>query len=121
MKFTVEWLKAALIRAIRTAAQVALGMITVGMTVKEVDWLNILSVSLVAALYSLLTSVVTDLPELDGGNLDGTLMIDTHDETVDKYLFNIDQTKLEDLAKKSVIKLKVDPEATLSNDYEGQH
>lgn len=121
MKFTVEWLKAALIRAIRTAAQVALGMITVGMTVKEVDWLNILSVSLVAALYSLLTSVVTDLPELDGANLDGTLMIDTHDETVDKYLFNIDQTKLEDLAKKSVIKLKVDPEATLSNDYEGQH
>ena len=31
MKFTLEWFKAAAIRMIRTAAQVALGMITVGM------------------------------------------------------------------------------------------
>ena len=72
MKFTLEWLKAAAIRMLRTAAQVALGMITVGMTVKEVDWLNVLSVSLVAAVYSLLTSVITDLPET--GN-DGTVTV----------------------------------------------
>lgn len=72
MKFTLDWFKAAAIRMLRTAAQVALGMITVGMTVSEVDWLNVLSVSLVAAVYSLLTSIITDLPET--GN-DGTVYI----------------------------------------------
>ena len=39
MKFSMEWFKAALIRAVRTAAQVALGMLTVGMTISQVDWL----------------------------------------------------------------------------------
>ena len=73
MKFTGEWLKAALIRAVRTAAQVALGMLTVGMTISQVDWMNLLSVSAVAALYSFLTSVITDLPEI--GN-DGTVYIE---------------------------------------------
>lgn len=33
MKFTVEWVKAALIRAVRTAAQVALTMLTIGMAI----------------------------------------------------------------------------------------
>lgn len=66
MKFTVEWLQAALIRMCRTAAQVALGMLTVGMTISEIDWKNLISVSLVAAVYSFLTSVITDLPEVDG-------------------------------------------------------
>lgn len=73
MKFTLEWLKAALIRMIRTAAQVALGMITVGMTISQIDWLNVLSVSAVAALYSFLTSVITDLPETGA---DGTVWVD---------------------------------------------
>lgn len=64
MKFTLEWFKAAGIRMLRTMAQVALGMITVGMTLSEIDWINVLSVSAVAAIYSFLTSVITDLPEV---------------------------------------------------------
>lgn len=59
-----KWWKAALIRAIKTAAQVALGMITVGMAASEIDWLNVASVSAVAALYSLITSLA-GLPEVD--------------------------------------------------------
>lgn len=59
-----KWWKAALIRAIKTAAQVALGMMTVGMAASEIDWLNMASVSAVAALYSLITSLA-GLPEVD--------------------------------------------------------
>lgn len=60
---STAWWKAAGVRAIKTAAQVVLGMITVGMSAGEVDWVNMASVALVAALYSLLTSLA-GLPEV---------------------------------------------------------
>lgn len=59
----VEWWKAAAVRAVKTAAQVALGMITVGAAVNEIDWVHLASVSAVAALYSLITSLA-GLPEV---------------------------------------------------------
>ena len=62
---TVEWCKAAGKRAVKTMAQTALGMITVGSAVKEVDWLYIGSVSLVAGIISVLTSIV-GVPEVKG-------------------------------------------------------
>ena len=65
----VKLWKAALIRAIKTAAQVALGMMTVGMAASEIDWLNVASVSAVAALYSLITSLA-GLPEVDDAAVD---------------------------------------------------
>ena len=100
MKFTLEWLKAAAIRMLRTAAQVALTMVTVGMAVKDVDWLNVLSVSLVAAVYSLLTSIVTDLPEV--GN-DGTVNV-----LPDGDIGGIDLTlNAEDIMKRGLVKLRV--------------
>lgn len=104
MKFTGEWFKAALIRAVRTAAQVALGMLTVGMTISQVDWLNLLSVSAVAALYSLLTSVITDLPEL---GVDGTVWLE-NGMNVAGFDININP---EEVAKKNTLKLKVDEAA----------
>lgn len=57
------WLKAALIRAVRTVAQTALGMFTVGMAANEIDWRYVASVSLVAGVFSILTSVA-GLPEV---------------------------------------------------------
>lgn len=60
---TIEWMKKAGIRALKTAAQTALSMITVGQAVMDVNWLNILSVSVVAALTSVLTSIV-GIPEV---------------------------------------------------------
>ena len=66
MKKTImnmEWLKAAGIRAVKTMAQTALGMITVGMAVEEIKWAYVGSVSLVAGIYSLLTSIA-GLPEV---------------------------------------------------------
>lgn len=58
-----EWIKAALIRAIKTIAQTAVGMITVGAAIEDIQWWHVLSVSLVAGIVSLLTSIATDLPE----------------------------------------------------------
>lgn len=60
---TKEWMKAALIRAVRTMAQVALGFITVGMAASEIDWKTVVSVAAVSGIYSILTSVA-GLPEV---------------------------------------------------------
>jgi len=62
--FTLEWFKAALVRAIKTMAQTALGMITVGMAASEIQWVYVGSVSLVAGIYSMLTSIA-GLPEVE--------------------------------------------------------
>lgn len=63
MKDWKKWLKAAGIRALRTFAQTALAMFTIGQAFVDVNWINVLSVSGVAALYSILTSVA-GLPEV---------------------------------------------------------
>ena len=59
-----EWLKAALIRAVRTFAQTFAGCIAVGAAVEEVQWLRALSVSGVAFVLSLMTSL-GGLPEVE--------------------------------------------------------
>lgn len=59
----IEWLKAAAIRAIKTMAQVALGMVTVGAALAEVDWLYIGSVALTSGIISILTSIA-GIPEV---------------------------------------------------------
>lgn len=58
------WLKAAGIRAVKTLAQTAVSMITVGQAIAEINWLHIVSVSLVAGVLSILTSVA-GLPEVE--------------------------------------------------------
>lgn len=63
-QYWMEWLKAALIRAIKTFAQTAVASITVGSAVEEVQWLRVLSVSGVAFALSMLTSL-GGLPEVE--------------------------------------------------------
>ena len=58
-----QFLKAMLIRAIKTFCQTAVALIAVGATIADTDWLYILSVSAVAFVVSCLTSVATGLPE----------------------------------------------------------
>lgn len=60
----VNWFKAAGIRAIKTMAQTAVSLLGGDMVgILNVDWLAVLSVSAMAGLVSLLTSVA-GLPEL---------------------------------------------------------
>ena len=58
-----EWALAALVRAIKTFAQTFGAMITVGAAFSEIDWLRALSVSGVAFVLSILTSL-GGLPEV---------------------------------------------------------
>ena len=59
-----KWLKAAGIRAVKTMAQTAVSMLTVGQAVLDVNWVNVLSVSAVAGVISMLTSIA-GLPEVE--------------------------------------------------------
>ena len=62
-----QWLVAALIRAIRTFAQTFASMIVVGAAFSEIDWLRALSVSGVAFVLSILTSLagLPEVPEIE--------------------------------------------------------
>lgn len=65
--FTKAWLEAAGIRAIRTIAQTAVSMIAVGAALEDIAWLKVGSVSILAGILSLLTSVA-GLPEVTDEN-----------------------------------------------------
>lgn len=61
----LKWLRAAGVRALKTFAQAMVSMLSgEALGIMDVEWLAVLSVSAMAALTSLLTSVA-GLPELD--------------------------------------------------------
>lgn len=60
-----EFIIAALIRAVRTFAQTFISMIAVGAAFSEIEWLRVLSVSGVAFVLSIMTSLATGLPEVE--------------------------------------------------------
>lgn len=59
-----RWAKAAGVRALKTWAQAAIATIGTSYALDEVNWVLVLSASVLAALLSLLTSLA-GLPELD--------------------------------------------------------
>ena len=60
--FTWKWLKAALVRALRTIAHTAAATIGTAVMISEVDWRMVVSAALLSGALSLLTSVA-GLPE----------------------------------------------------------
>lgn len=64
------WAQAAAVRAVKTFAQTAASLITVGAVISDISWGLVFSSATVAMIYSLLTSVA-GLPEVDGGETDG--------------------------------------------------
>ena len=63
-EYWIKWIKAAGVRAIKTVAQTAVGMITVGAALSEINWTYVASVSVVAGVASLLTSLA-GIPEVE--------------------------------------------------------
>ena len=60
-----KFIKAALIRAIRTVAQTAVATIGTAAVISSVDWVMVLSASALAGILSILTSIATGLPEVE--------------------------------------------------------
>ena len=111
MKLTKEWAIAAAIRAIKTVAQTALGMFTIGVAFNEVNWGYVVSVSLVSGVYSLLTSLA-GLPET---KTDGTILVDTSNPDKDIYRMELNDD-ISKLAEKSSVRFAVNPNANLSQE-----
>lgn len=61
-----EFWKAAGVRALRTFAQTAVATIGTSALLSDVNWLAVASASALAAVLSLLTSLATGLPEVEG-------------------------------------------------------
>lgn len=59
-----EWIKAAVVRAIRTFAQTAIATIGTTALMEDVNWLVVGSASVLAAILSILTSIA-GLPEVE--------------------------------------------------------
>lgn len=59
-----QWLRAAGVRAIKTMAQTAVGLIGTSLVISDVSWPMVASASILAGVTSMLTSVA-GLPELD--------------------------------------------------------
>ncbi len=76
------FIKAALIRAIKTMCQTAVAVIGTAFVLSDVNWLVVISASLLAGILSILTSIATGLPEVD--YVDDDLVID--DDEYDDFL-----------------------------------
>lgn len=63
-----RWLKAALIRAVKTVAQTAVATIGTTAVIEQVDWKVVASASILAGILSMLTSI-GGLPEVSSNNL----------------------------------------------------
>lgn len=56
--------KAALIRAVRTVCQTAVAAIGTTAVIEEVNWILVVSTSVLAGVLSVLNSIATGLPEV---------------------------------------------------------
>lgn len=62
--YTLKWMRAAAIRALKTLAQTAIATIGTTAVIEEVNWPVVVSASLLAAFLSILTSIA-GLPEVE--------------------------------------------------------
>lgn len=92
-----DFVRATLIRAIKTIAQTLLSSITVGQAISDINWVTIISISLVAGLCSVLTSIITGLPEVP----EGELILEKNDEDIPVL-----KLKVEDFKDGMTVKLK---------------
>ena len=61
---TKKWFRASLIRAVKTIAQTAIATIGTAVVLSDVNWVAVISASVLAGILSMLTSLA-GLPEVD--------------------------------------------------------
>lgn len=66
-EYWIEWAKRAGIRAVKTTAQAAVAGIGAAAVIEQVDWRYVVSMSILAGVASLLTSVA-GLPEMENSS-----------------------------------------------------
>ena len=109
MKITLELVKAAGIRALKTIAQTIVASIVVGQTIVEVNWLNIASIAFVAGLVSFLQNILVGLPEVvESNSISGTMIVDDiTDEDSKSYRWVLEED-LDVLGDKKEFTIKVE-------------
>ena len=114
----IAWIKATAIRVLRTMGQVAASYLTIGLAIRDVDWLGMLSVMAVAGLYSIVTNLVSTPPESAD---DGEVIIDPEGESIGNLVIFTKQDELMD-KKKLVLNIKHDtlPTPEDSEDYKDE-
>lgn len=65
MEINKDFIKKAGIRAIRTVCQTAVATIGCAKLLSEVNWKYVVSASILAGILSILTSIITGLPEVE--------------------------------------------------------
>lgn len=108
-QWTKEFFIAALIRAIKTAAQVMLSMITVGAAITSFDWIQILSITGTSFVYSILTSIVFGIPE---GEFQGSLSFSRSEYDEDGVITPVLRIDVpgNDLLNRNNVNIKVEKE-----------
>lgn len=76
-----SFVKASLIRCVRTIAQTAVAMIGTSALMSDVNWHMVISASLLSGILSILTSIATGLPEVDGFSDD----LDTFEDDIAEW------------------------------------
>lgn len=75
--FGKKWWKAAGMRAIKTIAQTAIACIGTSAVMSDVNWIMVLSASILSGILSLLTSIA-GLPELEENDINGNLIVSSN-------------------------------------------
>lgn len=60
-----QFAKAAIVRAIKTMAQTFIATIGVVTVLSDVNWVTVISASILSGILSIVTSIATGLPEVD--------------------------------------------------------
>ena len=108
-QLTTDFIIAALIRAIKTMAQVTLSMITIGVAITGINWAQVLAIAATSGVYSLLTSIAFGIPE---GEFQGSLSFSKVEEPEGNVIAPVLKFDIpgDELLDRSKVNIKVEKE-----------